>query len=182
MIKWIWGLAGISCFAATLAMAGFEEVKFPAGYQSEFVRYAVIDKPKKKKVRFFYVNQDALAKAKAGAPLPDGTIIIMEDHPAVLDDKEQPVLDKRGRLIPTAKITNVFVQERRAGWGTNHAAEARNGEWEYAWYTADGKPKVSKKTGKIVTFGKCMVCHKKVASQDYNFTLSPFVAKIKAAN
>lgn len=182
MIKWIWGFASISCFVATLAVAGFEEVKFPAGYRADFVRYAVIDKPKKKKVRYFYVNPDALAKARGGAALPDGTIIIMEDHPAELDAQGALVLDKQGRLVPTAKVTNVFVQERRPGWGAQHASELRNGEWEYAWYTADGEPKVSKKTGKIVTFGKCMACHKKVANQDYNFTLSPFVAKIKAAN
>lgn len=76
----------------------------------------------------------------------------------------------------------MFVQERRAGWVGKHALEVRDGEWEYAWYTADGKPKISKKTGKTVTFGKCMACHKKVANQDYNFTLSPFVVKIKAMN
>ena len=35
---------------------------------------------------------------------------------------------------------------------------------------------------KIVTFEKCMACRKNVPNQDYNFTLSPFAAKIKATN
>ncbi len=169
------------CLSLTTSQvnAGFDEVKFPEGYQTQFIRYAAIDKPKKRKVRFFYVNPEALAAAQPGGPLPDGTVIIMEDHPAVLDTNKEPVTDGNGRLIPTAKVSNVFVQERRKGWGTQHAAETRNGEWEYAWYTADGKPKTSKKTGKLVTFGKCMACHKKAAAQDYNFTLSPFITKIK---
>lgn len=181
MNKLLWSgwLAGIFCFATTGALAGFDEVKYPEGYQTQFVRYATIDNAKKKKVRFFYVNPEALAAAKPGKPLPDGTVIIMEDHPAVLDANDMPIKNKQGRLIPTSKITNVFVQERRKGWGALYPENIRNGEWEYAWYTPDGKPKVSKKTGKLVTFQKCMACHQKVAAQDYNFTLSPFVAKIK---
>lgn len=164
---------------STGAMAGFDEVKFPTGYQTQFVRYATVDKPDKKKVRFFYVNPEALASAKPGTPLPDGTVIIMEDHPAVLGADDMPVRDVNGRLVPTATVTNVFVQERRAVWGANHPAEIRNGEWEYAWYNADGTPKISRKTGKPATFEKCMACHKSQAAQDFNFTLSPFVAKIK---
>ena len=53
--------------------------------------------------------------------------------------------------------------------------EMRNGEWEYAWFQPDG----ARKTGDNVKFDRCFECHKGVAEQDFNFTLSPFVKRMK---
>jgi hypothetical protein len=65
----------------------------------------------------------------------------MEDHPAKLGEDGKPVKDGTGRFIAEPTITNIFVQEKRAGWGKEYAADVRNGEWEYARFTADGKLK-----------------------------------------
>ena len=67
----------------------------------------------------------------------------------------------------------IFVQEKQAGWGSEYSPETRNGEWEYAWFAADGKRKAGK------TMEKCFACHKGVAVSDYNFTFTPFVSQIK---
>ena len=97
----------------------------------------------------------------------------MEDHTVQRDGSGERIVDSNGRFFPADKISNVFVQETRTGWGNEYAAEKRNGEGEYAWFNADG----SRKSGK--TMEKCFACHKGVASSDYNLTFTPFLAKIK---
>lgn len=159
-----------------VASAGPEQVAFPEGYATSFVRYATVNKPDREPpaIRFLYVNRDALAAAKAGQPLPYGTVIVMEDHPAMLDDQGAPVTTADGDFVPMAEVTNIFVQAKEQGWGADYPAETRNGEWEYARFLADGSPKPD------ATFEGCFECHKKeVEDQDFNFTLSPFVDAIK---
>lgn len=140
-------------------------VAFPADYQTEFLRYATKDKPKagKDKTRFFYINKDAFTAAKPGKPLPDGTVLIMEDHKIRLGTDKQPVLDAQGAMIATDAITNIFVMEKRKGWGAGYPEGKRNGEWEYAWFDGTGKRRTDKK------LDRCFVCHKPQASQDYTF-------------
>lgn len=171
------GLAGLGIALAAAALAGPEKVTFPAGYSTGFLRYGTLDKPERKPpiVRFFYANPEALAAAQPGKPLARGTILVMEDHKAQLDAGGKPLLDAQGRFIPTHDITNVFVQEKRKGWGADYAPEKRNGEWEYAWFNGDGSLKV----GDFVKFDGCFECHAGVAEQDYNFTFSSFVAEAK---
>jgi hypothetical protein len=161
----------------TAAVAGPERIEFPEGYRTNFVRYATVDKPEREPpiVRFFYVNQDALAATRAGEPLPDGTVAVMEDHPAELDGDGKPVTDATGRFVPTAEITNVFVQEKRSGWGEAIPEDIRNGDWDYAWFVADG----SRKTGDNVDFTRCFTCHKDAVADDFTFTLMPFVNEVK---
>jgi hypothetical protein len=97
----------------------------------------------------------------------------MEDHLAKLDDQGAPVTTVDGDFVPTPEITNIFVQEKGQGWGADYPAEIRNGEWEYGWFLADGAPKPD------AEFDRCFECHKGVADQDFNFTLSPFIETIK---
>jgi hypothetical protein len=172
---WVCTLA-LGALTGLELQAGSERVAWPEGYSSTFVRYHSVDKPKGQraaKVRFFYVNASALAAAKAGQPLPEGTVLIMEDRKIVLDAKGEPKLDGNGRFIPTTEITNVFVQEKRAGWGEIHPEALRNGDWEYAWFLADGSRKPDAK------YEGCFGCHKAMAAADYNFTFTPFLSSIK---
>src|SRR3546814_1860414 len=57
-----------------------------------------VDRPDRKIKRLFYVNPTALEAAKAGDPLPNGTVLIMEDHPVELEG-EAPRRDAEGRFI-----------------------------------------------------------------------------------
>ena len=175
----MWRLAAISIVlmaGPNVAQAGAELVAFPEGFATSFVRYETVNKPDRKPptVRFLYVNREALEAAEAGQPLPHGTVIVMEDHLARLDDQGAPMATAGGDFIPTDEITNIFVQEKRAGWGAEYPAETRNGEWEYGWFLADGSPKPD------ATFDRCFECHKGVEDQDFNFTLSPFVDAVKS--
>ena len=109
--------AGASVIIGGHALAGPELVAFPEGYQSAFEHYLTVDRPDRKVVRFFYVNPEALEAAVPGEPLPHGTVLIMEDHPAQLDADEEPVRDEDGRFLPTDEVTNVFIMEKQPGWG-----------------------------------------------------------------
>jgi hypothetical protein len=143
-----------------MAEAGPERVAFPVGYSADFILYAKIDQAKKKRIRFMYSNR----KVGPDGAMPDGSVVIMEDHEAALAEDGTPKTTADGRLIATEKIRNIFVMEKRAGWGDAYPEATRNGDWEYAWFQADGAVKPGK------TMEKCFACHKKQAAQDYMFT------------
>lgn len=167
--------AAVSAVALAVAWAGPEKVAFPEGYQTSFVRIATKDRPDRDPpiVRFFYVNPDALAAAQPGEPLPHGTVAVMEDHLAEIGPDGKPVTDANGRFVPTAEVTNVFVQEKQPGWGEEYPPELRNGEWEYAWFEPSGAPKEGR------TMEGCFECHAGAAGADYTFITAPFVERIK---
>jgi hypothetical protein len=160
--------SGVLALAAA-ALAGPEKIKFPEGYSSSFVEYIRIDRPDRKTVRFMYVDPAAHQAAAPGEPLPDGTVLIMEDHKAELGAGEEAVTDGEGRLVPTDEVTNVFVMEKQPGWGAAYPPEVRNGDWEYAWFLADGTRKADAK------FDGCFSCHLSRAERDYTFTYAKYL-------
>ncbi len=171
-------LATLTAVLTAPLQADTGKVELPENYASKFVRYTSVDKPdvdepEKTKMRFFYVNPESLAAAVAGQPLPAGTVLIMEDHAVERDAEGNPLTDSSGRLIPATAITNIFVQEKQTGWGAEYAEEMRNGEWEYAWFDAEGKRREDK------SMDGCFTCHKGTAATDYNFTFTPIVTAIK---
>ncbi|MGI9423942.1 MAG: cytochrome P460 family protein [Hyphomicrobiaceae bacterium] len=175
MLKLVTTAAAGVLFAGSV-FAGAEKVSFPEGYQTHFVRYATVDNAKRKKARFFYVNPESLAKAEPGQPVPSGTVLVMEDRGVKLGADGTPLIDSRGRFIPTSEILNVFVQEKQPGWGAEYDSKKRNGEWEYAWFDPAGKLR----RGAKVNYDGCFACHKERAeANDYNFTFSPFIKRIK---
>jgi hypothetical protein len=165
------------------AWAGPEKISFPEGYQSHFVRYVTMDKPKLKAVRFLCVNPESLQTAEPNRPAPYGTVIVMQDNKAKLGPDGVPVKDALGRFVPTTEITNIFVQEKQPGWGTEYTAEKRNGEWEYAWFGPAGKPKTGDAAHGYdpkVNFDRCFACHKDQAeAHDYMYTLHDFIVSVK---
>lgn len=148
-------------------MAGPDEVKLPQDYQANFVNYLDVDRFDRKRVRRMYVNQEAFDAATAGQPLPDGTILIMEDHDAVLNADETFQFDDNGRLIPQDAVANIFVMEKNPAWITD------NETWDYAWYGADGEPSTSKFAQSM---DGCFACHANRSERDYTFTFWKFVA------
>jgi hypothetical protein len=158
----------VAALTAALSAAGTELVQFPAGFETEFVRYQVVDRADRKIARFMYIDRASWDAAKAGQPLPYGAVVVMEDH-SVRMKGEEPVVDTNGRMIPTDATTNVFVMEKRAGWGIEYPEEVRNGEWEYAWFTSDG-------TRSDRPMDRCFECHKGQEAEDFTFTTFKAVA------
>src|SRR5690242_827958 len=134
-------------------------VAFPVNYSS-WVLYNVIDREDQREVHEQYTSREALAAATAGKPMPYGTIVVSANRKAQLDAQGRPRRDAKGDLI-AGDLDRVTVMEKRRGWGAEYPEELRNGEWEFAAFTPDGKrnPKVPAKV--------CMGCHKPHAHLDY---------------
>lgn len=154
------GIAG----ALGAVRADTDRVAYPQGYGTAFVRYLQVDRPDRPGTRFMYMSRPAFDAARPGEPLPDGTVLVMEDHAVRVDDAGRPVRDAQGRFIATDAVTNVFVMEKRSGWGADRPPESRNGDWDYAWFEPDG----ARKAGK--TMDGCFACHANRAGRDFTFT------------
>ena len=155
--------------AAGAAVGGPDRVKLPADYKTKFVLYNTIDRPKSKDVRFFYANPEAVKSSKAGAPAPNGTVLIMETRKAKLDAADVPVLDANGRMVAEDAVSSVAVQEKQPGWGKDIPSDMRNGDWDYAMFDAKGTLRADAK------YAGCFACHTSRAERDYTFTFSKWV-------
>ncbi|UTW56608.1 cytochrome P460 family protein [Kordiimonas sp. SCSIO 12610] len=150
------------------------QITVPENYQNRFVRYSTVDQIGPKKVRFLYVNPEALRDAKPGQPAPYGTTIVMEDHRVELDGEGNPVLDSHGRLIPTDEIIAIIMQQKEKGWGADQAdGDTLNVDWGYGIFTAEGIARAG------IKYQSCHACHNRVAPQDYNFSFASFLERFK---
>src|ERR1700732_1451950 len=83
---------------APQARAGADKITFPDNYASG-VLYATFDKADNKQVHEFYASQAAIDAAKAGQPLPSGTVIIGLHYAGQVGAQGNPVKDANGRFI-----------------------------------------------------------------------------------
>lgn len=166
MRRFSFGLLAVSLnmLTAGSVFAGPDEVSLPEKYQESFLNYLDVDHLDRKRVRKMYVNPEAHAAAAANRELPDGTVLIMEDHDAKTDAEGNLVRDADGRLIALEPVSNIFVMEKNEAWST------ANGHWDYAWYLPDGTAKPD------AQFEGCFSCHANRAERDFTFTFWKFVS------
>jgi len=144
------------------ATAGPDNVVFPA-YQDHVV-VAEIDRADIKEVRQIYATSEALKMARAGQPLPTGTVLTLVHFKAKVTPTGELVTDPNGRLVK-GDLDRIGVMEKRAGWGAEYADDVRNGEWEYALFRPDGA------RNDQANVKACFQCHKPKAAQDSVFRL-----------
>jgi hypothetical protein len=156
-------IAMILLMVACATVVGPDNVSFPTGYKSQ-VLVATVDRADNKQVRDVYVSSEAAKLARAGRPLPNGSVFTLEIYQARADAKGELAKDANGRLVK-GDLTTVFVMEKRTGFGAGYPDDLRNGEWEYARFAPDGQrvPNVDTKP--------CLQCHKPLAKQDFVFSL-----------
>jgi hypothetical protein len=157
-------IAAVAALTAAVAVrAGGDKIAFPADY-AKGVMYMTFDAAANKTFRELYTSAAALAAAKKGEPLPDGTVITMVQYAAKLDAAGNPEKDASGRFIKTDTIVGYGVMEKRSGWGGEYPEGVRNGEWEYQVFKADKTPN----TG--ANLSTCFNCHKPQDKQDFVFS------------
>ena len=76
--------------------------------------------------------------------------------------------DANGRFIKKEIIAHTVMQKER-GWGADYPADwPRNGDWEYAAFTADGRPNEKANANNK----SCFTCHLLHAKQDFVISLA----------
>jgi plastocyanin len=153
--------------------AGPDRIVFPAGYKSG-VLYTTVDRADIKQHRELYAGAEAVAAAKEGKPLPEGTVLTLVQYKVKLDDQGNPVRDASGRFQKT-EIAGYTVMEKRAGWGAEYPPELRNGDWEYSAFTAEGK------FNDKANYKSCFECHKPHADRDYVMSYVQLAGKFPTA-
>ncbi len=147
-------------------------VRFPPDYKKHFTLYTTINFPKKKQVRNYYANDEALKAAREGKPLPDGSMLFVEIFKAKLDDGKNPIEGGDGHFVAD-KLAAYTAMEKQSGWGTDIPDILRNGDWNYAVFAAD------KALRKGVNQAVCLACHKPLSDDSYVFSLTQLQEKAR---
>jgi cytochrome c553 len=149
-------------------------VTFPDNYKSTFTKYHTINLPDTKQVRYYYANGVALNAARAGHPLPDGSVLFAEVYSVKQDAEKKPVMGADG-FFAADQLLGYTSMAREAGWGKDIPDMLRNENWNYAAFTAAKQPRPG------VNQAECLACHKPLDKTSYTFTLKELtnVAKTK---
>ena len=159
-----------SQFLPNMARTG---VSFPKDYKTSFTQYATLNFADRKQVRYYYANTVALQAAKAGKPLPDGSVLFVEIYSTKLGFSNKPLMGCDGFLVAD-KIVGYTTMARQAGWGEDIPDTLRNEDWNYAIFT----PKKEHRPG--VNQAECLACHKPQDKASYTFTLKQLAEVARA--
>jgi plastocyanin len=157
----------IAALASTAAYAGPEKIRFPSNYLKG-VLYQTLDRPDIKQYRELYAPAEALDAVRKGKPIPNGTVLTLVQWSVEQDASGNPIKDANGRFIKK-DIVGHTVMEKQKGWGADYPSDwPRNGEWEYAVFTADGRPNEKANANNKA----CFTCHLPHAKQDFVISLA----------
>lgn len=135
----------------------------PEHYRTTLIRYHVFDDVDAKSISSYYANDIAIKAARAGAPLPDGSVIVAEYSKAKLAADGRVMFDENKRLI-VDRVTGLSTMQRQRGWGDNVPELLRNENWRYALLTPD----LRERTGR--NYAECFACH--LPRKDSNFVFT----------
>ena len=144
-------------------------VPFPEGYQSTFKKYHTINFPATKQVRYYFANNAALAAAKDGKTLPNGSVLFAEVYSAKVGADGNPVTGADGFFVPD-QLLFYTAMARDAGWGKDIPDMLRNEDWNYAVFTTAKEQRAG------VNQAECLACHKPLDNVSYTFTLKELAA------
>jgi cytochrome c553 len=148
-------------------------VSFPENYRATYTLYTTVNRPDINQVRYLYANPVALQAAKDGKPLPDGSVLVLEQFAAKLGPDRKPVAGANGFFEPD-RFVAFAVMERGPGWGQDIPEILRNADWNYAVFGADKKPRAG------VNQAECLACHKPLDKASYTFSWNQLTAKATA--
>jgi len=160
-------IAILLAFVSTAAFAGPEKIKFPNDYLKG-VLYQTLDRPDNKQYRELYAPAAAIEAVRKGQPIPHGTVLTLVQWSVQQDANGNPIKDSNGRFIKKDILAHT-VMEKQKGWGADYPSDwPRNGEWEYAVFTADGQPNPKANANNKA----CFTCHLPHAQQDFVISLA----------
>ena len=165
MLTKITGAGLMFALAVPPAHAEQYRIAFPADYRTAMHNYVSLDRTQNddQTIRLFAPKQ-ALDAAKAGAELPDGTILVAEIYKAKKDDNGKVIESSLGRRI-RGKFAAVAVMQKGKGWGEKYPDELRNGDWDFAIFSPQGERLVDK------DLNACRACHAPLEDTQHLFSL-----------
>jgi len=147
------------------------QVTFPEGYKSSFRLYQTLNRTDINQVRYLYANPVAWQAAREGKPLPAGSVLLLEAHAAKLDAEKKPVTGPDGFFV-SDRLVVYSLMASGEGWGKDFPDMLRNGDWNYAQFNPDLKPRG-------INQAECLACHKPLDQVSYTFSLEPLVMAAK---
>lgn len=142
------------------------QVAFPENYQATFRLYQTVNRPDINQVRYLWANPVAWQAAKEGKPLPDGSVLLLEQHAAKLDDSKKPLTGADGFFV-SDRLVGYALMGHGPGWGSEFPAILRNADWNYAVYNPDKTLRAG------VNQGECLACHKPLDKTNFVFSNEP---------
>jgi plastocyanin len=163
-------VAGIVAVAGGVMLAHSQampdRIKFPEGWEKDTL-YTTVNRSDIKQFRELYATPASVKSVREGKGIPDGTVLTLVQYAAKVDDKGTPLRDAKGNFVK-GDVVGYTVMEKRKGWGATIPAEWRNGDWEYAAFTADKKPNAKANANTKA----CFECHLPHAKQDFVISLA----------
>ncbi len=126
---------------------------FPAGFQI----YDTVVSREDRLVTLRHANAAAVRAARAGMPLPEGSIIVVVQHTLLLDDQGQ---------AHAGSVQSSAAMAMRKGWGAAVPPALRNGNWDFALFNARGQRRDQ------LDQTPCLACHQPLARTSHVFTLA----------
>lgn len=144
---------------ALAAAAAPNDVALPPDWEQRVIRYATVDDADRGMVRHIHINPAAQAGLRAGAPAPEGTLLVMADARVRRDAAGWPIRDAAGRFVAEPGWVAIYTQVKEAG------------AWRFAVFDGAGGPR-------DVSLAPCAACHALArAAQDHTFTLWDYAAR-----
>jgi cytochrome c553 len=156
-----------SDFLPALAKTG---ATLPEAYPNGFTMYQTVNRADINQVRYLYANAVALQAAREGKPLPDGSVLVLEQHAAKLGPDRKPMVGADG-YYERERLVAYAIMGRAAGWGKDIPELLRNDDWNYAVYTPEKKARPG------VNQAECLACHKPLDKASFTFSLQALTAK-----
>jgi hypothetical protein len=163
MAKAGWVLV-VGLMVAAAAHADDARIAFPADYKSTFTNYLNLDRVQNHdQIIHLFANDVALDAVAAGKELPNGSILVGEIY-AARKDKDGNVLTSALGLRIRDKLAAIAVMQKEDGWGAHFPDEMRNGDWDFAIFSPDGK-RLDK------DLNACRQCHAPLTDKQHVFSI-----------
>lgn len=164
-------LPGAAAGGKSKPLSAFTQTRYtiPADFPKGFVPFKSNPSDGGKSASVNYVNATALAAAKAGIPLPDGSAIVGVSMEVALDAAGKPRTGMDGFPV-AAKILSYSAMASGAGWGDAIPDLLRNGNWSYGQFNAEGQARSD------LNYAECYACHKPKGATSYVFALDAIKA------
>lgn len=154
---------------ASAALAANEQrISFPANYDTEFYNYLSLDRVQNDdQIIRLFANDAAIEAASRGEELPYGSVLVGEVYKAKKDEDGNVIESSLGRRIRD-KLAAVAVMEKGEGWGDKFPKDLRNGDWDFAIFSPQGK-RLDK------DLNACRSCHAPLTDSQHLFSLEHLV-------